>query len=168
MSTSEAASLEKLIRKCGLDWMIDWYVTPNKAIDFWLGFLAEVNSEIRQRFGNDAPNLSPEVLANEYARNPLKITAFLQALSGRGSPQMLVMAWRITIQGFEVESIKMDYLSGDRFSLRVQLRSPSSATAEIYESDNVSDAKLIRHFGTFQSDGTPRIRGFYPLRLETK
>jgi hypothetical protein len=165
MSTSEAASLEKLIRECDLDWMIDWYAPQTEAIDFWLRFLAEVNLEFRRRFGDSAPQLCVGALATEYGRNPLKIAAFLQAMSGMGSPQLLVMVWRITIQGLEIESVQMDYYARTSFSLRVKLRSPALPDPEIYESDDIADAKLIRHFGTLKSQGRPLFSGFYPLRL---
>jgi len=168
MNPDSSASLETVLRDCNLGWMIDWYNPREKAISFWLDTLANVTTEFHRRFGDSAPDLNEVTLSKEVARNPLKVAAFLQALSGRGSPQMLVMVWRITIQGLEVESVQMDYHYRTRFSLRVQLRSPSPTASEVYESDDISDAKLLRHFGTFKSGGQPVFVGFYPLTLETK
>ena len=168
MNTSDAALLEKLIRECDLGWMIDSYVPQNEAIPFWLESLARVKSEFVRRFGAASPEPSPEALTKEYTRNPLRIAAFLQALSGLGSPQMLVMVWRITIQGLEIESLQMDYLVQTSFSLRVQLRSPASPELETYQSNDIADAKLIRHLGTLKSHDKPIFSGFYPLRLETR
>jgi hypothetical protein len=166
MNSAGAATFEKLLRECDLGWMIDWHVPKDEAVDFWLRILSDVQEASRQRFGDAAPDLSPDALASEYARNPLKVAAFLQALSGRGSPQMLVMVWRIAIQGLEVESVEMRYQWQTEFNLCVELRSLSGTDPETYVSYDISDAKLIRHFGTFKSNGKPVFSGFYPLRLE--
>jgi len=164
MSTDSTTRLERLVRDCGLGWMIDWYSSPEEAMDFLRETLARTTRESQSRLEASAPVFSEEMLAEEYERSPHKVAAFLQALGSTRSPQMLLMVWRI-IQGMEIAAVELDYRSRTRFSLKVTLTSPYGDTPEQYQSDDIDDAALLRHFGITKIDDKPQFDGFYPLRL---
>src|SRR5688572_8662437 len=107
MSAKPGEILEKLLRDNDLAWVIDWFVPPEQARESLLGALEEANRESSSRFGPGAPQLTEEVLAHEYQRNPHKVQAFLQALASSRTPALLVMVWRI-LQGMRIEQVDMN------------------------------------------------------------
>lgn len=164
MSVDSTTGLEQLLRACGLAWMIDSHAPPEEAIPYLLRLLDAASHESRKRFGSDGPRFSEEVLAAEYERNPHKVQAFLQRLASVKSPQILVMIWRI-LQGMQIESINLQYRREESFCLRVVLSSPYEAKTENYESEDISDAAVLRHLGISKVNDQPVFDGFYPLRL---
>lgn len=164
MTTSAANQLESLLRGADLDWIIGLYAPPDRAVSALLDTLAAVDREAAGKLGTDAPRFTVEALAHESKLNPHKVRAFLQALTATRSPAMLLMAWRI-IQGMRIQQVEMKYTYRDRFFMTVFLESPYGDGLERYESSDIKDASLLRHFGIMSVDGKPVFDGFYPLRL---
>jgi hypothetical protein len=155
MIQQSTTPLEKLLRDCELDWMIDLYAPQDRAI-----------SELKDAIQEAA--LTEEHLAREYQTNPHKVRAFLQALATSRSEEMLKMVWSI-LQGDEIESVEVSYESRKSFRMRVVLR-PSQSDAEgdhqEYSSKDINDAGLLRHFGIAKVEGQPLFDGFYPLHVK--
>ena len=167
MSQQSSAVLERLLRTNGLGWLIDTDPPPTQAtqvIPRVLQQLEKVDAEYRTRIGIPGP-FSPEALEAESAQNPHKVRAFLQALRDSRSPQMLVMVWRI-LQGLSIRQVAMNYREQKEFSLTVILAPPGNALeAERYESKDIFDARLVRHFGIGTVCDQPLFDGFFPLRV---
>lgn len=147
--------LERLLRDCELDWMLELYAPPDQA-------LVELKNAI------EGAGLTENQLSLEYEANPHKVRAFLQALATSRSKEMLVMVWSI-LQGDEVESVELAYESRTSFRLRVALRSHRSSRedqVQEYVSEDINDAGLLRHFGIAKVEGRPLFDGFYPLHVK--
>jgi hypothetical protein len=167
MSQTVADPLEDVIRKSGQDWLIDWYAPREQALPNLRRILATVYERARARLGYNAPHLTPDGLANEYARNPHKVTAFLQIIGAVATPDILLMVWRI-LQGMNIAEIRMNYLDQQEFTLYVRLSSPyESGDDEVYESHDIDDAVVLRHLGTMKIGDAPIFDGFYGLRLKS-
>ncbi len=165
MSTYEPqTTLERLLRACELGWMIDWYAPPDQALPYLRNALEQATAESRERFGEQAPTFGEDVLGAEYASNPHKIRAFLQVLGATRTPQVLLMAWRI-LQGSNIAEVQLSYAAMRRFQLRIVLSNPYDQTQEEYESSDINDAAVLRHFGITTQDGAPLFHGLYPLRI---
>lgn len=164
MTPQSPADLERLLRANSLGWMIDMYAPKDRAIPFMLEQLDGVMAEYRRRLGVQVA-LTPEALTAEAERNPHKVRAFLQALAATRSREMLVMVWRI-LQGLSIREVKMNYREQEVFSLVVVLARPRAEQdgLEQYDSGDISDAALVRHFGITTVDGRPLFDGFFPLR----
>ncbi len=167
MSQQPADVLERLLKSHDLGWMIDMYAPPDRAISKLLGRLTEVAVQYRSRVGVEV-SFAPDALAFEATRNPQKVRAFLQALSSTHSPDMLVMVWRI-LQGLSIREVELTYREQDHFRFRVQLARPGDDvdSVEEYQSHDINDATLIRHFGIAAIGGRPLFDGFFPLRLKS-
>jgi hypothetical protein len=164
MIAESSSLLARLLHECQLDWLVDSYADPRGALSAPSATLEAIGVESTARFGIGGPQLSEHSLAEQYERNPHKVAAFLQALGTTSSPQMLLMAWRI-IHGAEIKSVRMAYEAGDSFHLAVTLTSPRNGTPEDSETDDISDASLLRHLSVMKIDGQPGFDGFYLLRL---
>ena len=164
MSTASSSALEQIIRESGEDWLIDWFQPPERALDHIRDTLATVTRVAEERLGADAPRLSEETLAAEYQQNPHRVRAFLQALGGQRSPQMLLMVWRI-LQGMEVKQLQVQFQRQQEFQLRVVLESPYGEEDAPYVSDSILDFALLRQLGMQEAGGAPAFDGFYPLRV---
>jgi len=166
MSEAVIDPLEDVIRRAGEGWMIDWYAPKHDALPRLREILRRANEWGRARFGGNAPQLTPEAIVNDYAGNPRKVRAFLQVLASAGTPQALVMVWRI-LQGMDIAAIHMEYDQGQPFRLHVRLISPDGVSEE-YESDNIDDAVILRHLSTMKMGDQGSFDGFYPLNLSNK
>lgn len=164
MSEAILDPLEEVIRKAGEGWLIDWYKSKEDALPHLRKTLSNANAWGKHRFGGDAPDLTPEAIAATYARNPHKVRAFLQVIGSVGSPDFLVMVWRI-LQGMNVQAIRMEYEADHPFHLYVRLASPYGQTEE-YESNDIDDAVILRHLGKMKMGEQGVFDGFYALNLK--
>jgi hypothetical protein len=166
MSPQAPAVLERLLRGNDLGWMIDMYAPPERPIPAFLEQLDQVATAYRTRIRVDVP-FTPEALEAEAERNPHKVRAFLQALGTSRSPEMLVLVWRI-LQGLSIRKVVMNYREREAFSLTVTLARAGDGQEllEEYQSQDINDAALVRHFGIATIDGRPLFDGFYPLRVK--
>jgi len=141
--------------------MIDLYSPRDQAL---LEQLTRLNTEFRARFGYDE-SFTPEQLSAEAERNPHQIKAFLQALAATGKTDMLLMVWRI-LQGLSIRKVALNYVEQESFELVVVLARPGEEQDELeeYRSDDINDAKLLRHFGITTVGKQPLFDGFFPLR----
>jgi hypothetical protein len=165
MISKSPAVLEQLLRDNDLGWMIDMYSPPERAIPSLLEQLTHLTEEFGKRFGYDV-SFAPEQLEAEAQRNPHKIRAFLQALAATGKVDMLLMVWRI-LQGLTIRRVVLKYAEQASFQLVVALARPGEEgnEPEEYSSDDINDAKLLRHFGITTIDRRPLFDGFFPLRI---
>jgi len=163
MTADSAAVLERLLRDNDLGWMIDMYAPREGAIPYLLEQLSAVTAEFQRRFGHEV-SFAPESLAAEADRNPHKVAAFLQALAASRSPEMLVMVWRI-LQGLSIRDVTMAYHEWAPFNLNVTLARPGGEqdSLETYQTTDINDAALLRHFGIMTLGDKPLFDGFFPL-----
>ena len=156
---------EQLIRTSGQGWLIDWYAPKDQAMPNLRRILADANARGQARLGGNAPDLTYGALIAEHRRNPHKVTAFLQVIGRVKSPDILVMVWRI-LQGMNIAELRFEYASQQTFQMRVRLSSPDDGgNDEIYESEDIDDAGILRHIGIMKVDEKPVFDGFYPLNL---
>lgn len=163
MSEAISDPLDKLIRDAGEGWLIDWYAPRHDALPHIREVLQYADDAARRRFGKGAPSLTPEALRLAYEQNPHKVRAFLQVIGSVASPDMLVMVWRV-LQGIPLAAMRMDYDAAGLFRLHVRL-TPTSGPAEEYESDDIDDAVVLRHFGIMKLEDQGVFDGFYALNL---
>jgi hypothetical protein len=164
LSTAPAETLEEAIRQSGEGWLIDWFSPPERAMPHIRRTLEAVDREAKKRLGTNAPDLSERALIKEFNRSPVQVRGFFQALGGTGTPDLLLMAWRI-IQGMYVKQIQLSYSRKEEFHVTVVLESPYGDPEESYESNNIHDFALFRHIGTMEISGQPVFDGFYALNL---
>ena len=166
MSPQSAVVLERLLRSNGLGWMIDKYARRDRAIPALLEQLERVATAYRTRTRVATP-FTPEALEAEAEQNPHKVSAFLQALTTSCSAEMLVMVWRI-LQGLSIREVLMNYREREVFNLTVTLARTGDGqeSLEEYQSQDINDASLLRHFGIATISGQPLFDGFYPLRVK--
>jgi hypothetical protein len=146
--------------------MIDMYSPPDRAIPALLEQLDQVATAYRTKIRVAVP-FTPEALEAEAEQNPQKVRAFLQAIGTSSSVEMLVMVWRI-LQGLSIREVTMNYREREAFRLTVTLARPGEGQAilEEYQSQDINDAALLRHFGIATISGQPLFDGFYPLRVK--
>jgi hypothetical protein len=164
MSKEQARILERLLRANDLGGVLDAYApSPDRLLDYLLECLDKVTAQYHARVGGST-SFAPEALEAEWSRNPHKIRAFLQATRMTKSPEMLVMVWRI-LQGLSIQEVKMKYYERKSFELVVVLAEPGSQqnTSETYQSTDIFDTRLLRHFGMSTAVGRPIFNGFFPL-----
>jgi hypothetical protein len=164
MTPESPAVLERLLRGNNLGWMIDMFAPREDAIPYLLAQLNRVAEEYRNTVRENV-SFTPEFLESEAQRNPHKVQAFLQALGTSRSTKMLVMVWRI-LQGLTIHEVTMNYREQESFSLVVYLSRPGEEVdgLEEYQSSDIDDAALLRHFGITTVDGRPLFDGFFAMR----
>lgn len=165
MSNVVADPLEQLIRQSGEGWLIDWYAPRDQALPHLRRLLEQADQRAVQRFGPNGPRLTIDALLHEQEGNPHRVRALLQIMASVTSPDMLVMAWRI-MKGMNIDAIQMEYEQEKSFRLRVRLVSMDNANKrEEYETTDIDDAVVLRHFGIMKMNDRPVFDGFYPMRV---
>ena len=164
MTPDSPAILERLLRDSDLGWMIDLYAPRERAISFLLEQLTRLTDEFRSRYGYEQ-SFAPETLEAEFERNPHKIRAFLQAFGSSRSAHMLLMVWRI-LQGMNIREVAMTYREEEAFGLTVKLarRGEEPDERDVYHTEDINDATLLRNFGITTVDKRPLFDGFNPSR----
>jgi hypothetical protein len=162
MNRPSPENLEQLIRATGQDWIIDFPGPKEEAIRHLNKAMEAATTEAQRR--RLAISLTEESLIGMYESHPYQVNAFLQAIGATSNPDMLIMVWRI-MQGMTVAKVEMSYLAKESFHLRVVLSSPYGEPDEAYESENINDASLLRHFGIMTMDNKPLFDGFYALDM---
>jgi hypothetical protein len=166
MSDIASDPFEKLIRDAGQGWLIDWHAPKEQALPNLRKILAVADDRGKERLGGNAPKLTPETLIAEYQRNPHKVKGFLQIIGSVHTPDFLVMVWRI-LQGMNIGGLMVAYQSEKSFRMEVRLKSPyEAAEDEVYHSEDIDDAVVLRHLGMMKMDNQPIFDGFYPLNVE--
>jgi len=162
--TQNAEKLVEMIHACDQQWLIEYFEPPDEAAAHLCDLIQRAETERNRRHVGGLP-LTIDTLNDLFARQQHRVTAFLQALGGTRTPTMLVMVWRV-LQGMEIDQLVMEYNRAEkRFFLRIELVSPYGEPTEAYESDEINDAALVRHFGIMKMDGRPIMDGFYALRM---
>lgn len=126
--------------------------------------LSRAFGEYAKRFpqsSQSVPALDERGMAETLDDNPHKVKAFLQALEETNSPALLVMVWRI-IHGDSISALEMSYKASQNFRLRVQLEEPETGHTSPYDSDEIEDARLLRHLGIVNVNQQPVFTGFFP------
>lgn len=162
--TTQTDPFEQTIRKSGQGYLIDWHQPQDQALPNLRRIIADTDASGRQRLGEDWEALTPESIAAGFDENPQKVTAFLQVIGTVRTPAILVMVWRI-LDGANIAQLSVDYQSELHFRMRVTLES-SFGGEEIYESNDIDDAVILRHIGVMKMNDRPVFDGFYPLKLE--
>ncbi len=162
MTSTQPASLEQLIRACGEGWIIDFFSPKDQAVESLRKALQDASAEAARR---QLPiQFTEKMLLATYAEHASQVGAFIQAMGATRNPSMLVMAWRI-MQGMTVSRVDVSYQYEKHFALRITLTDPYGNQEEVYESRNINDAALLRHFGIMTMDGKPVFDGFYALKV---
>lgn len=164
MSTNSPTDLEEAIRQSGEGWLIDWFAPPSEAMNHIRRTLAEVDRRAKARLGGNSPDVTERALLAEYGRNPLRVKGFFQILGSSCTPDILVMAWRLT-QGMEIKRVDLEYHRQSSFQMRIVLESPYGEEDQPYISSDINDFKSFRHIGIMQIGNAPVFDGFYPLRI---
>ena len=113
------------------------------------------------RFSDGSVRLRLDDLIRLHAQAPHQVLAFVQALTETGSPEMLVMVWRI-LRGMRIENVDLRYAATASFRMAVTLRPQRGTDEERYESDDVFDFNLLRHVSLSKVRGRPMLDGFFP------
>lgn len=163
--TAATLDLEQAIRRAGGGWLIDSFADREAVVTSIRERIVQVNALAQRRLGTRAPDVSEQELVAAYNRYPAKVKGFFQALGGGGSPEMLLMAWRV-IQGMKIKKVDVAYNRRLDFRISVILESPYDGEDEPYESSSIHDFALFRHVGVMEVDGRPVFDGFYGLKLK--
>ncbi len=168
MNSPSTNQFENLLRECGMNWILVDADDQDAMLVSLAEKLADVDGEIRLRFGNEIPGLSIQALVDSYAISPSRVKAILQVLPNT-SLEMLVMAWRLA-GGMEIKRLSVEYDSKGSFCLKIELYSQYigshwSGEPEVYESNEVFDFEVLRHFGFSLLNDSPHLDGIWPLRV---
>jgi hypothetical protein len=187
MTQESAALLERLLRDNNLGWIIDMDA-PRNPVPLLLERLKRVESAFSKRFRISA-SCGPENLADNASDRPHEVRAFLQALATGVSVEMLVMVWQV-LRGRRIYEVTMNYREEESFHLVVTLAQPADGqedvevpsplqqddplrlnqpvasrdSLEVYQSTDINDAALVRHFGITTVNDRPLFDGFFPAK----
>ncbi len=95
---------------------------------------------------------------------PEKMRAFLQTLAAGVSPSLLAMVARIVLREARVTGVRFEVASGRSSSLHVEIEDPDGGV-QSFDSSEIWDAEVLRHFGLMRIGDTPLISGYYAAKV---
>lgn len=95
---------------------------------------------------------------------PEKMRAFLQAIMYGVSPGLLAMVARILLREASVVRLRLDVVSHRSAELHIEIKDPDVGETT-FDSTDIWDAEVIRHFGLMQLGDKPIIAGYYASQV---
>jgi hypothetical protein len=98
---------------------------------------------------------------------PHRTTALLQAIYAKTSPRLLVMISKI-MMGWWTREVSVDYVQFKHIKMRFVIGpAEDESVSETYETEDLHDFNVFRHFGMLFMEGKgPVLDGYYPLRVK--
>lgn len=157
MSRPEYAALREALTEAGEGWALRyWGDRADGELDRLLGKLSRFTEEYQRRY------VEPPDPFRLLRDNPIKGTAFFQMDTLRLSAGMMCAVWRILL-GADIRSLRLEVMPRERMVLRLELATPGGGT-EVFESQEPSDFRLLRHLGTVEVSGKLELQGYYALK----
>lgn len=154
MSDPRETELSDLIKDAGLGWLVQ--DRQNAA-----GLLRQIDAasaEYASRYS------SAENLWEACRSSPKPMQAFLQALAAGVSPLMLAMVARILLRDAWVMKVSFEFASRRAVALHVEIEDADGGR-QSFDSSEVWDAEVLRHFGLMKVGDKPVIHGYYAAKL---
>jgi hypothetical protein len=116
------------------------------------------SKELERRFGRE---LEPPLL-QQMAADPTGLKPLIQAFAVPMTAATRAMVYCI-LTGASVRRLSYEYEYKRSSRLVITLEFDSGETST-FESDNLWDAEVLRHFGFMKPGGEPVVDGYYALR----
>jgi hypothetical protein len=159
---SNSTGLEELVRSVEMGWRLDLFGSAEQRILYLQRRLDEGDKAARARFPDGSVRITLDNVASFAHQSPVRARAFVEQLFDDGSTEMLVMVWRV-LTGAQIGTVHLDLEQASRFHLQITLGPDRQGATETYDSDDISDLHLLRHFGISKLNGQlPLLLGFYP------
>ncbi len=128
--------------------------------------IARLAQDIEAVQGHYEQKLSRQMQPSLLEQLEADTSAFKPLIQAFASPMTLEMRTMIycVLKGAAVEHVSYDYSAQSRSSLRIELELPSSGERVSFQSDEVWDYEVLRHFGTAKKGGRPLIDGYWAFR----
>lgn len=156
MSTKDIDAISDLFARSGVGWLFD--TDREQRVAQVVKETHEVAEELERRFGR-APN--PPLLS-QMAAEPVALKPLIQAFAVPMTTAMRAMVYCI-LTGASVRHISYEYEYRRRSRLVVIVEF-DSGEASTFESDDLWDAEVLRHFGFMKLGGEPVVDGYYAFR----
>jgi hypothetical protein len=153
---SSQIKLASLLQGAGVGWVL--HEGQDERTHKILAEIEEVDRYYQEAFGQKlVPSLWEQMSAHSGNLKPL-----IQSFASPMTPPIRTMIYCV-LSGASVRSVRYDYEAQRKSTLSVAVRLPSGKE-HMFESDELWDAEVLRHFGFFKKGGRPIIDGYYAFR----
>jgi len=157
MSSDRPAELVELLEQAQLGWALRCSdATPRSEAERLLARVDEAAQAYEERFGARV-----DLLAACRAK-PEEMRAFLQTLTAGVSAPFLAMVAGIVLRDARVAAVRFELVARASVSLSVELE--EGGERRLFESNDLWDAQVLRHFGLMKAGNKPVIDGYYASR----
>ena len=157
MSSDRPAQLSELLEQAQLGWALrSSDGTPRSEAERLLARVDEAARAYEERFGAHV-----DLLAACRAK-PEEMRAFLQTLTAGVSPAFLAMVAGIVLRDARVAAVRFELVARASVSISVELE--EGGERRLFESNDLWDAQVLRHFGLMKAGNQPVIDGYYASR----
>lgn len=139
---------------------VGWYLGSDREQR-----LAQVLDALRAVEACYARKLSQPVarpLLEQLRKEPASFKPFIQTFAAGMTSEMRTMVYCI-LSGASVERVRFDYEAERQATLSVELELPTGERPT-FESSEIWDLEVLRHFGTAKKGGRPLIDGYFAFR----
>ncbi len=152
----QTRALRQLFDSAGVGWALEG--DAEEAARRSLREMQAVEAEYQRRLSRPlSPHLLEQLVAESEALRPL-----IQAFASPLSAPIRVMIYCI-LKGAGIRRVHYDYEHERRSHLVIELELPTGQALR-FESEELWDVEVLRHFGMTQRGGRPVLEGYYAFR----
>lgn len=152
MVSERKSTLELVLHAAGVGWVLQ--EDKDARLTQFLKEIDELSTDLRQRLSPLPIDVLPEM-----ASEPNELRPLVQLFASPTSTTIRAMAYCV-LRGADIKSVRFEYEMRRTAKLRIVL-TDNVHEELIFETDEIWDAEVLRHFGIMKSSGLPVLHGYY-------
>ncbi len=154
-------ALRDLFAQCDVGWVFEGEgdESASERARQIVGQMSALTQKYEEKVGSDLPETVERRILSDVVRFKPLVQSFA---SPDMTSEMRTMIFCL-LNGGQVRAIKFEYKLKQRAHLEVEIVT-GAGKAIHFESDELWDAEVLRHFGLAKLSGSPFIDGYYAFR----
>lgn len=153
-------TLRELFARCDVGWVFEGQ-GAEAASRRTQQILAEMNAlgqKYADKVGRDPPDLIERLILSDVTRFKPLVQSFASPLTDETRAMIFCL-----LEGGHVKTIRFEYRRKQHARLEIEVETASGESVR-FQSDELWDAEVLRHFGLAKLSGAPVIDGYYAFR----
>ena len=160
MNPAQVQHLIQLFEKVGAGW---FFHAESERAQRAEAVEAEIQA-VEEKFASCFHHPMKKPLLAQMSENPDAMAPLIQAFAASLSVKMKTMIYCL-LTGGTVEGVRFEYKREDRVLLYIDIAVQGGGRAT-FDSDQIWDVEVLRHFGLAKLGDRPFIDGYYAFRRE--
>lgn len=154
-------TLRNVFAECDVGWVFEGESDEDasKRAQQILNEMRALSQHYATKFGRPLPEPIERLILSDVAHFKPLVQSFASPLT----TEMRTMIFCL-LDGAHIKAVRFEYERKQHTRLEVDVGSDNTGVRVCFQSDDLWDAEVLRHFGLFKMSGKPVIDGYYAFR----